>query len=116
MQEFASHCAPEPPKGPAQMTIAQLRGQLSSLGLATSKGARKGSLVAQLQAALDSQGEKEASPEDAPVQSAVVVQGRPPAASSSDAQVGSWGLGYRVLMLRRGFTGGCRGISTQLPL
>ena len=49
MQEFASHCAPEPPMGPAQMTIAQLREQLQSLGLATPKGARKGSLVDQLQ-------------------------------------------------------------------
>ena len=49
VQEFASHCAPEPPKGPAQMTIAQLREQLQSLGLATPKGARKGSLVDQLQ-------------------------------------------------------------------
>ena len=51
VQEFASHCAPEPPKGPAQMTIAQLREQLQTLGLTTPKGARKGSLVEQLQVA-----------------------------------------------------------------
>ena len=53
VQEFASHCAPEPPKGPAQMTIAQLREQLQSLGLVTPKGARKGSLVDQLQVICD---------------------------------------------------------------
>ena len=48
-QEFASHCAPEPPKGPAQQTVAQLKEQLAALGLATPKNARKPALVAQLQ-------------------------------------------------------------------
>ena len=49
VQEFASHCAPEPSKGPAQQTAAQLREQLAAMGLATPKGARKPALVAQLE-------------------------------------------------------------------
>ena len=49
LQEFASHCAPEPPKGPADQTVAQLRAQLAGMGLATPKGVRKPALVAQLE-------------------------------------------------------------------
>lgn len=51
-QEFKSHCAPEDSIAPANMTVIELKHKLNNLGILSSKSAKKGALVAQLEAAL----------------------------------------------------------------